>query len=63
MCCSSISRPKVWDSNLEKPEPESRYPSSTLFRLCFGVSSLKLNSRKQGAHTIEGLLGNPDYVT
>ena len=40
------------------PEDVSRYPSSTLLPFYFGVSSLKLNSRKKGTLIIHGLLGN-----
>ena len=37
---------------------ESRYPSSALLPFYFGVSLLKLNSRKKGTLIISGLLGN-----
>ena len=38
--------------------PVPRYPSSALLPFLFGVSLLKLNSRKKGTLIINGLLGN-----
>ena len=40
----------------------SRYPSSTLLPFLFWVSLLKLNSRKKGSLSINGLLGNIDVA-
>ena len=39
----------------------SRYPSSILLPLYFGVSALKLNTRKKGTLIITGALGNPGW--
>ena len=49
-------KPKPLSTKLLNPEP--RYPSSTLLPFLFWVSSLKLNNRKKGTLTINGLLGN-----
>ena len=51
-----------WSVTQSSTNTTSRYPSSTLLPFLFGVSLLKLNSRRKGTLIIKGLLGNLDLA-